>query len=338
MALKYIYFISNLIALWFLIFFYRTNPYCVKFMDTRAQSALLYFAIAYTIGGFFYYKFNKKVEATHAYIAFKAITSWFKQLRPYLSKFPYDKQIKAPSITLKEKNAILILLVKMFYLPLMTTFVIGNSENAYRQLESYLTNQFIFTPQSLCMTIFPLIINIIFVIDTAFYTVGYAIELPLCKNTVKSVEPSALGWASALICYPPFLGILVSYVPWYSTDIPLFQNVWLSIITDTIIIICYLIYLGGSVSLGWKCSNLTNRGIVQNGVYAYVRHPAYSAKNLAWWIGLLPNLSVPAILSTLTYTVIYFIRAITEERHLLQDPDYQEYCKKVRYRFIPYIY
>ncbi len=32
---------------------------------------------------------------------------------------------------------------------------------------------------------------------------------------------------------------------------------------------------------------------------------------------------------------IYYARAITEERHLSRDPEYQLYMKKVPYRFIP---
>jgi protein-S-isoprenylcysteine O-methyltransferase Ste14 len=35
------------------------------------------------------------------------------------------------------------------------------------------------------------------------------------------------------------------------------------------------------------------------------------------------------------WSLLYFLRAITEERHLGNDPDYREYCKKVRYRFVP---
>ena len=32
-------------------------------------------------------------------------------------------------------------------------------------------------------------------------------------------------------------------------------------------------------------------------------------------------------------TSIYYARAITEERHLRFDPNYVEYCSRVKYRF-----
>ena len=34
-------------------------------------------------------------------------------------------------------------------------------------------------------------------------------------------------------------------------------------------------------------------------------------------------------------TGLYYLRAITEERHLSIDPEYREYCKRAPYRFIP---
>jgi protein-S-isoprenylcysteine O-methyltransferase Ste14 len=102
--------------------------------------------------------------------------------------------------------------------------------------------------------------------------------------------------------------------------------------------------LWATFSLGTKCSNLTNRGIVSTGAYGIVRHPAYISKNLSWFLMAIPiiGLSITtwsinwiALISIIGWMIIYFLRAITEERHLMQDSDYREYCKKVKYRFIP---
>jgi protein-S-isoprenylcysteine O-methyltransferase Ste14 len=38
------------------------------------------------------------------------------------------------------------------------------------------------------------------------------------------------------------------------------------------------------------------------------------------------------------WSFIYFLRAVTEERHLSSDPDYLAYCKRVPYRFIPGVF
>jgi protein-S-isoprenylcysteine O-methyltransferase Ste14 len=78
-----------------------------------------------------------------------------------------------------------------------------------------------------------------------------------------------------------------------------------------------------------------------------VRHPAYIAKNLAWWIGALPTLYVAfssgdarvagySLLALCGWTTIYALRAITEERHLLLlDNGYAQYMQRVKWRFIP---
>ena len=74
-------------------------------------------------------------------------------------------------------------------------------------------------------------------------------------------------------------------------------------------------------------------GIEGSGV---VRHPAYAAKNLSWWMEKLGRMDNPFnILSLALWNGIYVWRAWTEERHLGQDPIYREYCRRIRYRFIP---
>jgi len=104
------------------------------------------------------------------------------------------------------------------------------------------------------------------------------------------------------------------------------------------IIILIGIYLWASVALGAKCSNLTNRGIVARGPYAFVRHPAYISKCLAWSIATLPYLSIINVAGAFFWVFIYYLRAITEERHLGKDPEYRDYCKKVKWKFVPYLW
>jgi protein-S-isoprenylcysteine O-methyltransferase Ste14 len=86
--------------------------------------------------------------------------------------------------------------------------------------------------------------------------------------------------------------------------------------------------------LGFRASNLTNRGIVKTGPYRFVRHPAYAVKVLIWFTqGIFFGQFGVFIMAG--FAIIYFLRAWTEERHLSMDPDYVEYMKLVRWRFIP---
>jgi protein-S-isoprenylcysteine O-methyltransferase Ste14 len=144
-----------------------------------------------------------------------------------------------------------------------------------------------------------------------------------------------LGWFVALICYPPFNGLVGRYVPWGANDYALFWSPYWTMVFRILIVALFFIYVLSSVVLGFKASNLTNRGIVTRFPYSLVRHPAYISKNMVWWITLLPVMNWWFFFGMLFWTTIYVLRALTEERHLLSDPDYILYCEKVRYRFIP---
>lgn len=121
---------------------------------------------------------------------------------------------------------------------------------------------------------------------------------------------------------------------------------WAHVGLNLMIVVLFALYASASVSLGFKCSNLTSRGTVDSGLYRVVRHPAYAIKNLAWWLAGVPvfyelfGKSVTAglwgVFCLSGWTFLYYMRSITEERHLLAfDPAYKEYCRRVPYRFIP---
>ena len=180
--------------------------------------------------------------------------------------------------------------------------------------------------------------------------IGYIVEIPALKNRIRSVDPTFFGWFICLACYPPFNGFTEHFFEWQSTDFPRFENDTLHFIANISILVLMAIYSWAIVALGFKASNLTNRGIVARGPYAFVRHPAYIAKNSAWWIGALPTLYLQyamgntrgffyALLALFGWTTIYLLRAITEERHLLlADNGYAQYMAKVRWRFIPGVF
>jgi protein-S-isoprenylcysteine O-methyltransferase Ste14 len=92
------------------------------------------------------------------------------------------------------------------------------------------------------------------------------------------------------------------------------------------------VYAWATVAFGIRFSNLTHRGILTHGPYAWSRHPAYLSKNLFWWLATLPFFATTGGSDAARATVlmgvvsgIYYWRAKTEERHLGQDPAYQAY-------------
>ncbi len=76
------------------------------------------------------------------------------------------------------------------------------------------------------------------------------------------------------------------------------------------------IFSWASIALGFKASNLTNRGIVTHGPYAFVRHPGYAAKNFAWWLGALPVLGATLAAGSLASVRLLTARIVRLDRDL----------------------
>jgi len=108
---------------------------------------------------------------------------------------------------------------------------------------------------------------------------------------------------------------------------------WLMTLTGLVLVLLSAIYAWATVAFGIRFSNLTHRGILTHGPYAWTRHPAYVSKNLFWWLAAMPFFATTGSLvdivrnSTILAAIagVYYWRAKTEEKHLGADPAYQVY-------------
>jgi len=174
-------------------------------------------------------------------------------------------------------------------------------------------------------------------IDLLFCVVGYTATLRVFDAHIRSVEPTALGWVAALVCYQPFYSVIGAMYLKYETDYlwgrwlapwPHFKDVW-----GFVIIACLLTYALCTVAFGLRFSNLTHRGIITTGPYRLCKHPAYLSKNLSWWLISVPFVPSPSIAAAAQHCAlllllngVYLLRARTEERHLSRDPRYVAYA------------
>jgi protein-S-isoprenylcysteine O-methyltransferase Ste14 len=178
--------------------------------------------------------------------------------------------------------------------------------------------------------------NLLLCIDIVFGATGYLLTLRITDSHIRSVEITWLGWISALMCYQPFSkltwGSFLTYkesndwMDWLS-PYPILFITW-----GCSILFLYVIYTWSTTAFGCRFSNLTNRGIISHGPYRYLKHPAYVSKCLSWWLISVPFLingswheNIRASICLLLTCGIYAVRAWTEERHLMKDPDYQAY-------------
>ncbi len=183
------------------------------------------------------------------------------------------------------------------------------------------------------------LITAMFLVDVQFATVGYMLTMKPLDAHIRTANPYLSGWVAALMCYPPFIlmntgGPLDYHIGtsdwayWFEGQTIL---LW---IWGAMLVALTGIYAWATVAFGLRFSNLTHRGILTHGPYAFSKHPAYLSKNAYWWLATLPFLVTTdsttdmirnsAILALVSG--IYYWRARTEEKHLMADPAYAEYA------------
>lgn len=179
--------------------------------------------------------------------------------------------------------------------------------------------------------------DFVFFVDCGWALFGYSAESRWLGNKTRSVEPTFFGWAVALACYPPFNNVLGTYLPLETGPSHIQSEDW-HLVFKALTVALFTIYSSATVAFGFKFSNLTNRGIVSRGPYAYVRHPAYLTKCTAWWLEHIPTMTITKAFFLSLLCCVYALRAWTEERHLSMDPEYRDYKKKVPWVIFPGFY
>jgi protein-S-isoprenylcysteine O-methyltransferase Ste14 len=225
--------------------------------------------------------------------------------------------------------------VKGFFLAFMISIVPGNWSNVIRAPVA----DILASPVNLSLWL----IGIMFLVDVSLATVGYVLTMKPLDAHIRSANPSAAGWVAALICYPPF-ALMYSGGPLDYYQGTAGRDGWLHwmqgapllmALTGVVLVLLTAVYAWATVAFGLRFSNLTHRGILTHGPYAWTKHPAYVSKNLFWWLAVLPFLAttgnpIDMIRNTVVLAMVsgvYYWRARTEEKHLMVDPVYRQYAE-----------
>lgn len=221
-------------------------------------------------------------------------------------------------------------LVKAFFLPLMLTFVLGWVGQLDRELDMGSSMSWFLVPLSL-----------LYLLDTVFGAIGYLSTSYRLQSHIRSSNPSWWGWIAALICYPPFVNWLafiglMKYGDGYEWHHWLGSSGLLAYCWGGTILALTAVYTWATVAFGIRFSNLTCRGVITSGPYRYLKHPAYWSKNLSWWLVSIPFISFEGTKIAILHCMIlgfvnciYWLRAKTEEKHMMSDPDYVAYASWV---------
>jgi protein-S-isoprenylcysteine O-methyltransferase Ste14 len=110
-------------------------------------------------------------------------------------------------------------------------------------------------------------------------------------------------------------------------------------ISVTVIFISNIIGMITLLNLGRSFGILIARRQVKiNGAYSLIRHPMYFS-DILLRVGFLISHTNPfTIIMFALSSGCYVYRALLEEKHLGKNRDYQDYMKRVHYRFIPFVF
>lgn len=233
---------------------------------------------------------------------------------------------------IKEQHKVFVMgwLVKAFFLPLMY----GNLVLA--------TNELLVLGTPDATSWIPILVASGLCIDLLVATVGYLSAGTLFGGEIKSVDDSWLGWAACLICYAPFFQHVKAFTEqrdsliWSDWLQPHDALYW---IWGALLLGAWSVYWLSAIAFGLRFSNLTYRGLVDRGPYKYLKHPAYLSKNIYWWLYTVPFVGVYSLqdfaanfAGLAAVSLIYYLRAKTEERHLSRFPEYVEYSRRIEER------
>ncbi|MDC9812985.1 methyltransferase family protein [Rhizobium binxianense] len=177
-------------------------------------------------------------------------------------------------------------------------------------------------------------------LDVVLAAGGYIATFKLFGWHVRATETTALGWLVCLICYEPFFPVIShAFLPY--GDGPGWETVIregsaVFILWSVATLFCTLIYVWATIAFGPRFSNLTHRGIITSGPYRFIKHPAYVAKNISWWLFAAPSFIASGPAEGLAragmlaiVSLIYVMRARAEERMLSRDPAYRDYAESI---------
>lgn len=233
------------------------------------------------------------------------------------------------SLSGRAKQYVLGWVLKAFFAPLMLTFTL----NDLRHLLPLDLGAALAEPAKTL----DLAVDSLYLIDVTFGGIGYVATFKLFNTHIRTIQTTLLGWVICLVCYPPFWPAIRQSFLNYEDSYGWGQWLWnapvLWWLWGSVVVFFVAVYAWATVSFGIRFSNLTNRGIITNGPYRFVKHPAYISKCASFWMISIPfiphesgSMALANCVALAIGNGIYVVRARTEEAQLMQDADYRAYA------------
>ena len=161
----------------------RMTPYFREWMLPNAQLALLWVYLVYAAAAPVYYLLNADGSSTNKPLL---ALRYLGRLLARRGAPPFGRP------TPEEKTALLFLLVKFFYAPIMANFFVRNATGLCAVIA--------FPPESgVLAEWYSVALMTLVTTDTLIFFTGYICEFRKLDNMVRSVEPTLFGWLVAVM-------------------------------------------------------------------------------------------------------------------------------------------
>lgn len=328
---------------WWLVLWLGMWVYSTHVLYVGNEKNLLYFQYflaIYTVAGLPYFILTLKFRASRIedfYDPALRMVHVAKQLIFFCLGKRSRVQIRRLFRHKYNRKVFLNLAMRGYFIPVMVVQVFQGFYDAIGMLQSQVP------AQGLLPLLFWLT-SILWLADALSASAAYALESRWLDNRSRSTDTTLSGWIICLICYAPMNQLTSALFPFGPTagtgglnTLILPSEVLLyTLEIIELLVLAALVY--SDLSLGPSGANITFKKLQNRGPYGVVRHPATTCKLTLWWmqsVFYLPFWQWEFLFGQLMWTVIYILRALSEERHLSQFQEYREYRTQVRYRFIP---
>lgn len=237
-------------------------------------------------------------------------------------------------------KVVLNLIMRLYFMPALLIQLLPDSQYIIKLMESWDQQD------TLLATLF-LITAVLWLMDIINAAASYLFESRWLENRSRSIDLTVGGWLVCTMCYAPFNQLTGSMFPFapevisYRAEGLLLADqtgLMLMKLLEVVLLSCHVLC---NISLGPSVANITLKKLQTRGVYALVRHPGTTTKLLMWLLGSACYRAFwqwRYLAGFLGWALIYVLRALTEERHLKKFPEYRQYMRKVRYRFLPWLF
>lgn len=110
-------------------------------------------------------------------------------------------------------------------------------------------------------------------------------------------------------------------------------------VTASVSVVGLLIIIAGKLAIGRSFGIVAaNRGVVASGPYLVVRHPIYVGYLINYLAFCIANPTAANLAIVLIVDASLVVRALVEERTLVNDERYRTYCSRVAWHFLPGVF